>query len=158
MSTRCCTRQEISVAVHFQKVSFTTEPFNLTKVNCSVLYRKNGSVLNRFLRFPCNNRNCINYAITVSVYGLDMCSIPGRGKLFSSYLPCPYWLSAVSTGDTFPGEKQPVHKIYHSLLSSAEIRKEWSYTSTTPRVFMASCLTQATEKAHPTVITGTEMR
>jgi hypothetical protein len=57
----------------------------------------------------------------------------------------------VGTGGTLPGIKQPVRKVYHSLPSSAEIRKEWSYTSTIQYVFMESCLTSTTDKFYPMI-------
>jgi hypothetical protein len=46
----------------------------------------------------------------------------------------------VGTGDHFPGIKQPGREADHSPPSSAEVKKEWSYTSTAPFVFMAYCL------------------
>jgi hypothetical protein len=43
------------------------------------------------------------------------------------------------TGGTFGGGgvKRPGREANHSPPSSAEVKKEWSYTSTTPHIFMA---------------------
>jgi hypothetical protein len=38
------------------------------------------------------------------------------------------------------GVKRPGREAYHSLLSSAEVKNVWSYTSTLQYVFMAWCL------------------
>ena len=35
----------------------------------------------------------------------------------------------MGTGSSFPKEKQPVNEVGHSLLSSAEVKNEWCYTS-----------------------------
>jgi hypothetical protein len=35
------------------------------------------------------------------------------------------------------GVKQPGREVHHSLPSSAEVKNDWSYTSTPPNVFMA---------------------
>jgi hypothetical protein len=48
----------------------------------------------------------------------------------ASLLSSGYW--ALS-----PGLKRPGCEADHSLPSSAEVKKKWSYTSTTPYIFMA---------------------
>jgi hypothetical protein len=42
-------------------------------------------------------------------------------------------------GNVSPAVKQPKREADHSLLSSAEVKNAWSYTSTPPYVFTAWC-------------------
>jgi hypothetical protein len=42
-------------------------------------------------------------------------------------------------GGSFPEVKQTGREADHSPPSSAEVKKEWSYTSTLPYVFMTWC-------------------
>jgi len=82
--------------------------------------------------------------VTQSVYKLgygldDRGSIPGRGNngIFLSSLP-PYRPALRPTQPPIqrvpaalsPGVKQPVREADHPLLSSAEDKNAWSYTST----------------------------
>jgi hypothetical protein len=41
------------------------------------------------------------------------------------------------TGGLFQGVKRQGREVYHSPLTSAEVKKTWIYTSTPPYVFMA---------------------
>jgi hypothetical protein len=43
-------------------------------------------------------------------------------------------------GGLSPGVKQQEHEVDHSLPTSSEFKKTWTYTSTPPYVFMAECL------------------
>jgi hypothetical protein len=76
----------------------------------------------------------------------DRGTILGKGKGFyirpriqigSGAHPVSY---PVGTGALSPGEHRPGHEADQSPPPSTEIKKEWSYTSTTPYVFMAWCL------------------
>jgi hypothetical protein len=50
----------------------------------------------------------------------------------------------IGTGGLFPlGVKLPGREIDHSLPSSAEVKNEWSYTSTPQYAFMAWCSIKA---------------
>jgi len=76
----------------------------------------------------------VTYAIGWTVRGLN----PGRGKNFFSSPNRPERLQ-VSLGlhfsgywGSFLGVKWPGHKFNHSHGSSAEIKNEWSYTTTFP--------------------------
>jgi hypothetical protein len=77
----------------------------------------------------------------------DRGSIRGRGRFFcfrhrvqtgSGPHPASY---PTSTGDYFPGVKRPGREAEHSPPSSAEVKNEWSCTST-PYVFLTWCLVQ----------------
>lgn len=46
--------------------------------------------------------------------------------------PCPK-----GAEETFPGVKRPVREAHHYL---QQVKNEWSFTSTTPYVFMMWCL------------------
>jgi hypothetical protein len=63
-------------------------------------------------------------------------SIPGRIKGFfsSSQLPDELW--STLTLLTNAGIKRPGHEADHSLSSAAEARNMWSYTATSPCIFM----------------------
>jgi hypothetical protein len=71
-------------------------------------------------------------------------SFPRRGR--DSFLPPRpdlLWgpaFSPMGTESTSPGGKRPGREADHSPLSSAEVKKTWSYTSSHPYVFMAWCL------------------
>jgi hypothetical protein len=43
----------------------------------------------------------------------------------------------MGTGSSFPGVKRPGREADHSSPTSAEVKKMWIYTSTTPYTFMA---------------------
>jgi hypothetical protein len=53
----------------------------------------------------------------------------GSGAHPTSYL--------MGTGSSFPGVKWPGRKADHSPPTSAEVKKIWIYTSTTPYAFIA---------------------
>jgi hypothetical protein len=66
-------------------------------------------------------------------------SIPRKGKRFFPFPKClnclcgpPSLLSNVSWGILCLGVRQPGYEVDHSLLSDAEVRNEWSKTSTPP--------------------------
>jgi hypothetical protein len=65
-------------------------------------------------------------------------SSPGRGWKFFSLPPSPdrLWgpprLPSMGTRDSFPGVKRPRHEADYSPPFSAEVKKEWSYTSVLP--------------------------
>jgi len=42
----------------------------------------------------------------------------------------------MSTGNSFPGVKRPERETHHSPPSGADVKNVWSYTSTSPYVFM----------------------
>jgi hypothetical protein len=74
-------------------------------------------------------------------YGLNnRGSFPGRCKKFSLRVQTAF-------GPTQPriqcvgrlGALSPGHEADHSPASSAEVKEKWSYTSTTPYVFMSWC-------------------
>jgi hypothetical protein len=44
---------------------------------------------------------------------------------------------SLSTGNSFPGVKRPGREVDHSPPTSAEVKKMWIYTSTSPYAFMA---------------------
>jgi hypothetical protein len=52
--------------------------------------------------------------------------------IYPAKASCP-----VDTRGSFPGVKPPGHEANHSPSSCAEVKNAWSYTSTSPYVFMA---------------------
>jgi hypothetical protein len=44
---------------------------------------------------------------------------------------------AMDIGSSFLGVERPGREVDHSPLASAEVKKMWTYTSTTPYAFMA---------------------
>jgi len=58
----------------------------------------------------------------------------------------------MSTGVSFPAVKRPGHEADHSPPSSAEVKNEWSHTSTHPYFFIAWCLVTYRIRLHGVVL------
>jgi hypothetical protein len=52
----------------------------------------------------------------------------------------------ICTKDSFPGVKKSEREVEHSLPSSAEVKNEWSYSSTIPYIFNGVVLNEAQGK------------
>jgi hypothetical protein len=67
--------------------------------------------------------------------GIFLFTTMSRLALWPAQPPIQWILEAVSLGVNWLG-----HEADHSPLSSAKVKKAWSYTSTPPYVFIAWCL------------------
>jgi hypothetical protein len=77
-----------------------------------------------------------DYVLDESRWG-QKCSFLRVIQTGSGVHPASY---AMGTGALYRGGKRPGREAHHSLPTSAEVKKTWVYTSTSPYVFMEQCL------------------